>query len=358
MKQSIAIVGGLALVLSGACGTPETETKETVSALRGVRAVRVLSRNIYVGADVDAVSAALATPDPNDELPALLAAVQTFYATDFSVRAQQLAAEIERTRPDVIGLQEVFFVDIDLSAFGLPPVSIDFLPVLQNELSSLGLSYTVAKRVNTTDVRLPGVRLLDSDALLVEAGVTLHESSGQLFAANVGDPGIGIEVVRGWTAAHVTVRGVEMQVINTHLESGDDPLSAGLRALQAQEIVALARTDMPVIVLGDLNDEEGSSMYAVFAAAGFADVWRRFRPFAPGLTCCHEADLANDVVALENRIDYVLARGFERPSGRMLGWVRRVGFLPWERVQGPSSMLWASDHLGVAATIIAAGPRR
>ncbi len=38
--------------------------------------VGVMTQNMYVGADLDVVIAALASPDPNDDVPALLGAIQ------------------------------------------------------------------------------------------------------------------------------------------------------------------------------------------------------------------------------------------------------------------------------------------
>src|SRR5687767_2133840 len=49
--------------------------------------IAVMTRNMYVGADVDAVIAALVTPDPADDQAALVAAIGTLQETDFPSRA-------------------------------------------------------------------------------------------------------------------------------------------------------------------------------------------------------------------------------------------------------------------------------
>jgi hypothetical protein len=68
----------------------------------GAGDVTVMTQNLYVGADVDAVITALATPDPDDDIPALLAAVATIKRTDFPARARAIAREIKRERPEVV----------------------------------------------------------------------------------------------------------------------------------------------------------------------------------------------------------------------------------------------------------------
>lgn len=52
----------------------------------------VYSQNVYIGADVDAVIGALASPDPGDDVPALLTAIQTFQATDHAARLDAVGA--------------------------------------------------------------------------------------------------------------------------------------------------------------------------------------------------------------------------------------------------------------------------
>src|SRR2546425_391933 len=100
----------------------------------GARRITVMTRNLYIGADVDAVIRALVSPDPTDDLPALLAAVDVLRQTDFPTRAEALADEIARARPHVVGLQEVDSLRIDLRALGLPiNIDLDFLPTRSEE---------------------------------------------------------------------------------------------------------------------------------------------------------------------------------------------------------------------------------
>src|SRR6185295_2830538 len=139
------------------------------SAGRG-HAIAVMTQNMYVGADLDAVIGALVSPDPADDFPALLGGIQTLGRTDYPSRARAFAQTIARERPMFVGLQEVSVIDIDLTAFGVPAViHLDFLVTLTAELAARGLSYTVAAKVqNITAEPVPGIKLVDYDVLLVD----------------------------------------------------------------------------------------------------------------------------------------------------------------------------------------------
>lgn len=281
-----------------------------------------MTRNLYIGADVDVVIAALASPDPTDDLPALVAAIGTLEHTAFPARAAALADEIATHRPHVVGLQEVERLDIDLRGLGLPiVVQLDFLAIVQAELAARGLHYHVAAQVqNLVAAPLPGISLVDHDAILVDGDRVAVDAvlAQRTFTANIGVVAPGVNLVRGWVAIAATIAGMPVVVASTHLESGNDPAGglALLRAAQAGELVASLGSAAPVILLGDLNDVAGSPMYQVLAAAGFRDAWRELRPGAAGFTCCHAADLSNRVAAreLDQRIDYVLARGLGRAT--------------------------------------------
>ncbi len=73
----------------------------TASAAGGV--VTVMSRNIYLGADIISLAAA---PDLDAFKVNAEAMYGTVKATDFPARAVGLAAEIKANKPDLVGLQE------------------------------------------------------------------------------------------------------------------------------------------------------------------------------------------------------------------------------------------------------------
>ena len=128
----------------------------------------VMTRNLYVGTDVDAVILALRTEDPLDDIPALLDAIATLQRTDFPARAAAIADEIARVRPHAIGLQEVSEVDVALPASGIN-IQQNFLSTLLAELDERGLDYVPAAEVRNIEAApFPGVTLADSDVLLVD----------------------------------------------------------------------------------------------------------------------------------------------------------------------------------------------
>lgn len=348
---------GLVVVMTGCQDAPQDPTgPSTPRAQAAASQVTVMSRNMYVGADVDAVIVALATPDPSDDLPALLAAISTLQATSFPARAAAMADEIARERPHVIGLQEVSDIEIDLTALGIPVVlHLDFLPVLLEELSERGLEYETGAMVeNLIATPIPGIRLVDYDALLVDRTrviVTPGSVRAKRFDANIGTVAPGVDLFRGWVAFDGTVGHRSYTFVGTHLESGSGPQLEGVRALQALELVTATAQAPSVILMGDLNDTPGSAMHQVLAAAGFADVWSALTPGAPGLTCCHPSDLANAHASMTKRIDYVFARGVGHPRTGVQGRARLVGVGPEDRLAAPGPR-WPSDHAGIVATLL------
>jgi len=316
-----------------------------------------MMQNIYVGTDVDAVIGALATPDPNDDVPALLGAVATLNETDFSARAAGFADQVRRFRPDVIGLVEISTIDIDLdlTPLGGPHIVAheDFLPELTAALAREHLHYRVAAvNRNFVVAPLPGVSLTDYDVTLVDAGVRIGpDVVAHNFTANVGTVAPGVTITYGFTSVPVTVAGRQYIVATTHLQ--DDVGSADLtllRAAQMQELVAAIPDGRPAVIMGDMNDFAGTPMYQVATGAGYTDAWAALRPGLDGFTCCHATNLTNARIP-DQRIDYVFARGFGHHDDPIQGWIARFGFLPRDMVQGPLHPLFISDHIGLVAAV-------
>jgi hypothetical protein len=346
----------LALALAFACSNTDAPSAPSEPAgpslsASGARSITVMTRNMYIGADVDAVIAALASPDPNDDLPALLGNIAVLQRTAFPVRAQALAAEIARARPHIVGLQEVTELQVNLTGLGIPVnIDLNFLPILLDALAARGLNYTVAAQViNLTAAPLPGISVTDHDVILVDAS-RVSVASGvvaQTYALNVGIVAPGVDIKRGWVRIEANVEGLPVTVASTHLESGSFPGFDALRAGQLGELVASLGSATPAIVLGDLNDVPGSPMYGVITAAGFSDAWASLRPGASGFTCCHLSDLSNQVASFTQRLDYIFARGLGGPQGQLLGRISIIGDQPGDRIASPFYPLWASDHAGV-----------
>lgn len=325
-----------------------------VAAARAER-LSVLTRNLYVGADVDAVIGALASPAPEDDLPALAAAIETLGRTDFPTRAHALADEVARARPHVVGLQEVSRIDIDLTPLQIPvALSLDFLPILQQALADRGLHYSVAASVKNIEAApIPGVSLVDFDAILVDADrVQVTGGGGHTYTANIGPVAPGVVLKRGWVAVEAVVGGRAYAFASTHLESGGAAGLGQLRAAQASELAGALPSGKPTILMGDFNDQPGSNMYLALTGAGFTDVWRALRPGVRGYTCCHAADLSDHVAELTQRIDYVFSRGPSAGDQAVHGSITRTGSEPSDLVGGPAGPIWPSDHAGLAATLL------
>jgi endonuclease/exonuclease/phosphatase family metal-dependent hydrolase len=158
-----------------------------------------------------------------------------------------------------------------------------------------------------------------------------------------------VVIPRGWTAVDVTLQGRTIRLVNTHLErNGPD-----VQIAQAAELIAgPANTDLPVVLLGDLNSAAGAGgvpgesatpTYRNMLAAGFRDVWALTHASEAGFTCCQREDLSNPVPSLTERIDVVLTKG-----ALTAATAQRVGVTTRERT--PSG-LWPSDHSGVWAAV-------
>lgn len=313
-----------------------------------------MSYNLYVGADLDRVIGALATPDPEDDFPELLTGIATIQSTDLPSRIEAIAERIAERRPAVIGLQEVWELQIDLRGYGVPAViSQDFIAQLQQALGARGLGYVVAGTVRNTDASpIPGIRVIDHDVVLVDpARVAVRSASGRNFLANIGQVAPGLTVLRGYVVLEAEVDGRPMTIVNAHLESGAGAPLSGLRALQAQELVAVVGAAPLAVVMGDLNDTPGSAMHSVLSGAGMVDGWAALRPGVEGSTCCHRPDLSDRHPAFTQRIDYLFTRGFDGPGRPLQGRIDLVGDRTSDRVAGSAGSIWPSDHAGIGAVL-------
>jgi endonuclease/exonuclease/phosphatase family metal-dependent hydrolase len=343
----------------------------------GRRGITVMTRNLYVGANVDLVIQA-ANTDPNS-VPQVVAAVfQQLQHTDFHVRAEGIADEIARNRPHVVGLQELSLIRIqtpgDFQPFNAADTVIDFLGVLQAALVARGLQY-IAYTVPETDVEVPmltgfdpatgptfsDVRLSDYDALLIRADLPVANVTSANFV-NLAPLFGPLPLLRGWIAADMTVDRTTFRVLSTHLEASNPTFSGP----QAGELVTLlAGVRSPVVLLGDFNSGPGDdeTAYRTLTRAGYADVWAAGRSRGPGLTCCSNPDLDNPTTrgVYDKRIDLVLVRDrmrrrhFDRDDRDEFlddARIAVVGEEPWERLLAPGGYrLWPSDHAGVVATL-------
>ena len=177
------------------------------------------------------------------------------------------------------------------------------------------------------------------------------------FEVNIGPIAPGIDKKAGYIAAPLTVDGIDLTMVTTHLESDLGPgtysLITQIRAAQTAEIATVTGTAPRAIVVGDLNDTASSMMYQVLAGAGFTDTWPTLRRHEAGLTDnCFSTDLSDRWPHCQQRIDFIFERGLEQPRAGLLGLDYRVGIEPWERMQGPAGLIWPSDHAGVVSDFV------
>ncbi len=329
-------------------------------------ALKVMSRNIYIGADVDVVLGAENVMD----IPGLVAtAYATLEKTDFNKRALMLADEIALANPHVIGLQEVlmlytqspgdFLIGNPVAAENL---EWDYLAILMDALSAKGLNYTVAHTIENANIELPmlvgvdsefnplldDVRIVDHDVLLVRSDVQVSKKmKGNYQAVLPVDEELGLVIQRGYVSVEAKVGENSYRIANTHLEAAN---IEELRAAQAAELLAIhAGETLPVIFIGDFNTPApDNSTYQLVTGAGYKDVWdhntETYTYNGDGNTYGHyggtTGDLSNTTVNMFMRIDFVFVRSETDPTW---GPVVVVGDETCER----KNDLWASDHAGV-----------
>jgi hypothetical protein len=352
-----------ALAALAACAEPaptEAGTDGAEARIAAPHGFTVMSRNLYIGANADAVIEAIASG--GDVVEALGVALQTLQHTDFPARMAAIAEEIAAVKPAVLGVQEVYDLYVNLTALGMGDgeIQLDFLAALEAQLDARGLSYELVARNTVTDVTLAGgaVHLVDHDALLVDPArvqITGDPLTGVFQAEIPPELTGGLQLLTGYVAAPATVDGVPVLLVNTHPQSGAGEVYAQLRGYQALELLQVVGDAPRVIMTGDFNDEPGSPMYDSLASGGLTDVWGALRPKLPGFSCCQDPDLSNPASALDQRIDYVWTRGLAGPSGRLMGTTWLTSTHPADRiVAADGSLIWPSDHAGLVASLLVA----
>jgi endonuclease/exonuclease/phosphatase family metal-dependent hydrolase len=325
-----------------------------VAATAGKRpvTVTVMTRNLYLGANLDPIVQATSAP-------AAFAAVekgwQQVQANDFPVRARAIAREIARVKPDFVGFQELTLYRTQTPAdFTVTPathVVLDYASELRRALAARKLKYHFVAIAPGTDAELPSgspptmdIRLTVRDGLLVRNAKKLKILSVHKVQYATTTPLFGGLVVakRGFIYADVSLGGRRFRVATTHLESFSD----ASQVAQGQELGdTLSRGKLPTIVLGDLNsraDGSGTPTHANLLALGFQDAWTEAHPNDVGLSCCHGEDLRDLGGPFYSRIDYVLLKNGVRAVAAGI-----VGNKPADRIDG----LWPSDHAGVWARV-------
>jgi hypothetical protein len=331
--------------------------------------ITVMTRNLYLGANLDQAIAAIFSGDHDAISQAATATWASVMATNFPERAEVLADELALSQPQLVGLQEVsLYRTGPPDTFSENPtparrVRLDYLEILLQELHERNLHYAPVAVTKNFDVENPGytapgvlqdIRLTDRDVILARTDLPASElklSNVQTanFRTNasfpIGTTGQSITILRGWGSVDVTSGGHKFRFINAHLEQEGffDPFQVA----QGNEILSgPANTSLPVILVGDYNsraDGTGTPTYSNLTGAGFTDAWSVTRPGELGNTFGHEPLLRNTTVNLTERIDLVLFRGSVSAVNADV-----VGDELGDRT--PSG-LWPSDHAGLMARI-------
>jgi hypothetical protein len=330
----------------------------------GVGELTVMTRNLSFGTDLGPIVAA------TSEFEFVSAVAEAFteaQASDFPGRAKTWADEMERARPDLVGLQEAVLWRTQAPAdFSATPnatvVEADLVALLLAELRSRGLRYEVVISQTGYDIEAPGlfatglvdVRLTHREIILARRspGLKLTNARGGQYAAYVTLPtaiGVPVALPWAWASVDVTRSGRSFRFATTHL----DPISGGAQQLQVNEFLAgPGSTTLPMVWVGDFNSDadataisgvpSATATYGSIIASGFSDAWAARHPSDPGFTCCQATTLLNPSSTLAERVDLVLTRGPFHVGKAFL-----VGEDPSDRLQ---SGLWPSDHAGVVVT--------
>jgi endonuclease/exonuclease/phosphatase family metal-dependent hydrolase len=319
---------------------------------------KVMTRNLYLGADLTPVNTAAAQYQGgaitlNDFMNVVADTRRYIEKTDFASRAHAIAKEIDDHDPYLIGLQEVaLYRD---GPIGNPAVETDvvqsFEADLMAALAARGLKYKVVAKQQEADIPNAPTSFADDGTIYFkDTRLTMHDlilartdlppgrfsisgsASGNYAAAIPGPLG---PFLRGWTSVDVSIaRKPLIRFVNTHLEAFHD----GIRTAQAAELAGGAlNTNKAVILVGELNSDPVASpnAYSVFMGAGFGDTGNT----SP--TCCYSDDLLSG--SFSSRIDHILTR----PGLTLSTTV--VGTDPANRATTPFGLSWPSDHGGVVA---------
>ncbi len=333
----------------------------------GAGVVKVMSRNVYIGTDVDLV---LEAEDINSVPMLVQIAYQLLQSTDFSSRAVALAEEISKTRPHLIGLQEMskFYIQSpgDMADGGMTPATdlfLDFFEILMEAIEAKGLNYEMAAVVKNANVELPmftgadslgnytfdDIRIEDHDVILVRSDVNYSNPVAVNYDSMlVVDPSIGLVIPRGYVKVNAQVGQTSLVFANTHIEAAPD---IDLRMAQVTQLLDVFNDEtLPVIIVGDFNSRATTgTTYNHVLYEGYTDTWID-NPLiynTNGYTFGHQSHLRNEGPEgfMDRRIDFVFAGPQGNPTigeGFVLGDEKR---------DKTASGLWPSDHAGVVTKL-------
>jgi hypothetical protein len=296
------------------------------------KSIKVMTRNIYVGGNVDRV---IEATTPGELLAALEKTLDELVYTYFPNRAEALAMEIKQWNPDL--------------------VSLDYESIFMQTLDAMGCKYNVAGKVQNTDATVfldatNYVRLIDYDMTIAREDVGISNVRTGNYFARFPVPSIGVDIIRGWVAVDAEVNGRKYCFVNTHLE----PFVPEVKMGQAVELLSILESEtLPIICVGDFNAPVPKDpVYRLLVKSDLVDTWKKnlFWWNRKGLTSGFEPTLDDPNDTLETRIDLIFVRShvwFHRKQ--IIGPVFAV--VVGDEPQDMHNGFWPSDHAGVVARL-------
>lgn len=339
------------LPLAAGCALVALVLPGAASAATAKPDVTVMSRNLYLGADIIKLVSA---PTLEAEKQQVQVLHETVDKTNFPLRAKAIAAEIAKTKPDLIAVQEVarYYRSADATPGQKATKPLyDFMALLQKQLKAKKQSYKVAAEQTEMDITVPSaqgynLRLKLGNAVLARTGKkttvkVTKKLSGEFNPAtqlhvSLAD-GQEVGLTRGYAGVDAKVAGKAFRFLAPHAEAYGAALAKG----QFEELLAGPAKSKKVttIIAGDFNSDPADAepnAYNAVVGAGYVDTGKR----AP--TCCQNELVDNPVSQLKTWIDHIVVR----PKAKVLSSVV-FGNKASDRIGG----LWPSDHAGVVAKI-------
>lgn len=371
-------VGSQAVGSQAAGSSASGVAASTDVASRQGEVVRVMTRNIFLGADLGPAfrsTSAAGFIAANGEI------LNQVGATNMPVRSKGLAGEILKAKPDLVGLQEAALwrtgpVDIN-AALNQQPVATkvyqDFIQLLLKRLNAKKKTYKAVFVTQEFDFEAPADtdgnpdtgpiygadvngRLTMRDAILIRRGQGIRVrnergnsfSDANLFKVRVAGI-VEVSVLRGWQSVEVKVRNSPwFRFTNVHLEAFDDREDRpSIRARQAQELVDRTKTTaIPGVTVGDFNSDYpglvpgDEQAYVVMKRNGYVSVGTR-----DPMSCCikDSYDLTTGSRKdFDHRVDQILTPTPDR--------VKRLD--AWVTGRSKHNGYWDSDHAGVVSELL------
>lgn len=273
--------------------------------------VTVLSRNLYLGADVGVAL---------ELIPDFPAAAQFMWdqvkRTDFPTRVEKLADEAASEQPDLIGIQEATTWYCKKNIWSKKVAVFDFLADFVAATKETSTSYSIAK-FNDEVAFNPGYSIAAipyltkvedpdlfpslfgstsaacgftiGDAILVrdDVAANIKQVGNSEYDATYSIVPTVMTIYRGYTWVDYQINDSLVRVISTHLESIWDENKVPNSALQATQLVQDLKTaKMPLIVMGDFNADFRDPRPVGAANPGLQPVVSQTCP-KPGATECN-----------------------------------------------------------------------